>query len=138
MNDRNFLRNNFTYSRPRWDLHLQYLLTELSPSWEAGNFTAIQEIPSNFKELEGSSPCSQEPSSTGPYPKPVRSSPYHPILSQIFGYRNFYISVRTLDFRGEYNTVEGRESYDTSRPTWHRNTWYHYTSCLRQPNQANS
>jgi hypothetical protein len=39
-----------------------------------GNF------PSNFKEPEGSSPCSQEPS-TGPYPEPVRSSPYHPILS---------------------------------------------------------
>jgi hypothetical protein len=33
----------------------------------------------DFKEPEGSSPCSQEPS-TGPYPQPVRSSPYHPIL----------------------------------------------------------
>jgi hypothetical protein len=28
---------------------------------------------------EGSSPCSQEPS-TGPYPEPDQSSPYHPIL----------------------------------------------------------
>jgi hypothetical protein len=37
-------------------------------------------IPSNFKEPEVSSPCSQEPS-TGPCPEPVRSSPYHPILS---------------------------------------------------------
>jgi hypothetical protein len=55
------------------------LLTELSPSWEAANCGAILEIPSNFKEPEGSSPCSQEPS-TGPYPEPVRSSPYHPIL----------------------------------------------------------
>jgi hypothetical protein len=26
-----------------------YLLTELSPSWEAANCAAIQEIPSNFK-----------------------------------------------------------------------------------------
>jgi hypothetical protein len=37
----------------------QYLLTELSPSWEAANCAAIQEIPINFKEAEGSSPCSQ-------------------------------------------------------------------------------
>jgi hypothetical protein len=38
-----------------------YLLTELSPSWDAANCAAIQEIPSNFKEPEGSSLCSQEP-----------------------------------------------------------------------------
>jgi hypothetical protein len=47
-----------------------YLLTELSPSLEAANCAVIQEIPSNFKEPEGSSLCSQEPS-TGPYPEPV-------------------------------------------------------------------
>jgi hypothetical protein len=57
---------------------LAYLFTELSPSREAANCAAIQEIPSNFKEPECSSPCSQEPS-TSPYPEPVRSSPYHPI-----------------------------------------------------------
>jgi hypothetical protein len=34
----------------------------------------------DFMELEGSLPCSQEPS-TDPYPEPDRSSPYHPILS---------------------------------------------------------
>jgi hypothetical protein len=34
----------------------------------------------HFMEPEGSSPCSQNPS-TGPYPEPNRSSPYHPILS---------------------------------------------------------
>jgi hypothetical protein len=53
---------------------------ELSPSWEAANCVAIQEIPCNFKEPKGSSPCSQEPS-TGPYPEPVWSSLHHPILS---------------------------------------------------------
>jgi hypothetical protein len=59
---------------------LTYLRTELSPSWEAANCAAIQKIPNNFKEPEDSSLCSQEPS-TGPYPKPVRSSPSLPILS---------------------------------------------------------
>jgi hypothetical protein len=34
-----------------------YLLTELSPSWEAANCAAIQEFPCNFKEPEGSSSC---------------------------------------------------------------------------------
>jgi hypothetical protein len=33
-------------------------------------------------EPEGSLPSSQEPS-TGPYPEPDQSSPYHPILSNI-------------------------------------------------------
>jgi hypothetical protein len=61
-------------------LILTYLRTEMSPSWEAANCAAIQEIPSNFKEPKGSLPCSQEPS-TGPYPEPVGSSPHHPILS---------------------------------------------------------
>jgi hypothetical protein len=57
-----------------------YLLTELSPSWEAANCAVTQEIPSIFMEPEVSSPCSQEPY-TGPYPEPVRSSPHLPILS---------------------------------------------------------
>jgi hypothetical protein len=35
---------------------------ELSPSWEAANCAAIQQIPSNFKEPESLSPCSKEPS----------------------------------------------------------------------------
>jgi hypothetical protein len=38
-----------------------YLLTELSPSWEAANCAATQELPSIFKESEGSSPCSLVP-----------------------------------------------------------------------------
>jgi hypothetical protein len=56
-------------------IFVAYLLTELSPSWEAANCAAIQKIPSNFKEPEGSSPCSQEPSA-GPSPEPLRSSPH--------------------------------------------------------------
>jgi hypothetical protein len=70
-----------SYYKQKLDTYLlTYLLTELSPSWEAANCGAIQDIPNNFKEPEGLSPCSQEPS-TGPYPEPVRSDPYHPILS---------------------------------------------------------
>jgi hypothetical protein len=52
--------------------------------WDVSSFyrkkKERKKIPRNFKEPEGSSPCSQEPS-TGPYPEPVRSSPYHLILS---------------------------------------------------------
>jgi hypothetical protein len=43
-----------------------YLFRELSPFLEAANCAVIQKIPRNFKEPEGSSPCSQEPS-TVPY-----------------------------------------------------------------------
>jgi hypothetical protein len=54
----------------RYGSMYSYLLTELSPSWEAANCAAIQKIPSNFKEPEGSSRCLQEPS-TGPCPGSV-------------------------------------------------------------------
>jgi hypothetical protein len=49
----------------------------------------------DFKEPECSSPCSQEPS-TGPYPEPDRSSPYHfhPIsLRSILIYPPTYVLV---------------------------------------------
>jgi hypothetical protein len=36
----------------------------------------------HFMKPEGSLPCSQE-SSTGPYPEPDQSNPYHPILCKI-------------------------------------------------------
>jgi hypothetical protein len=68
-------------------------LTELSPSWEAANCAAIQEILNNFMKPGGSLPCSQEPS-TGPYPEPGRSSPYHRILSLVL--RSILISSTHL------------------------------------------
>jgi hypothetical protein len=47
--------------------------------WQSCNYSRTSQ---HFKEPEGSIPRSQEPS-TGPYPEPVRSSPYRPILSKI-------------------------------------------------------
>jgi hypothetical protein len=51
----------------------------MNPYWQAANFVATQEFPQYFMEPVGSLPCSQEPS-TGLYPKPNQSSPYHPTL----------------------------------------------------------
>jgi hypothetical protein len=70
-------------------LHMgNYWLKYLKPtSWS----WALLEMPpgcsysrifQQFMEPEGSLPCSQEPS-TGPYPEPDQSSPYHHILSTI-------------------------------------------------------
>jgi hypothetical protein len=62
-----------------------YLLTYVR-SWALPEKLLIvqpfRNFPASFKEPEGSSPCSQEPS-TGPYPEPVQSSPYHPIPSYL-------------------------------------------------------
>jgi hypothetical protein len=44
----------------------------------------------HFKESEGSSLCSQEPSN-GPYPEPDRSSPYHTIPSHPISLRSILI-----------------------------------------------
>jgi len=52
---------------------------EQSPSWEANSHLAGQEIPSLFIKVKGSLLCSQQPD-TGPYPKPVKSTPHPPIL----------------------------------------------------------
>jgi hypothetical protein len=51
---------------------------ELSPSCEAASYAATEELHQYFMEPEGSLPCSQEPS-TGPYPEPDQSNPYHPL-----------------------------------------------------------
>jgi hypothetical protein len=56
-----------TYVR-RWDLPEKLPIVQ-----------PFRKLPAILKEPEGSSPCSQD-HTTSPYPEPVRSSPYHPIL----------------------------------------------------------
>jgi hypothetical protein len=56
-----FLIGMFWKRKEFHHLRLTYLLTELSPSWEAAICASIQEIPSNCKEPKSSSPSSQEP-----------------------------------------------------------------------------
>jgi hypothetical protein len=62
---------------------------DLSPSREAASCAATEELPSILFNPQDSLPCSQEPS-TGPYPEPDQSSPYHPILSL----QNLFLCVR--------------------------------------------
>ena len=58
--------------------HITYSMKQ-SPSWESNMFSANQEIPRIFMELEGSLPHSQVPANY-PYSGPARSSPYPHIL----------------------------------------------------------
>jgi hypothetical protein len=52
-----------TCKRGNEDISNTYLLMyEAEPFLRSAHCAAIQKIPSNFKEPEGSSPCSQEPS----------------------------------------------------------------------------
>jgi hypothetical protein len=68
-----------------WENNLSGLVEKCVLSYGAEPFLGSCQLCSysrtsqHFMYLDGSSPCSQEPS-TGPYPKPDRSSPYHPIL----------------------------------------------------------
>jgi hypothetical protein len=60
---------------------LTYLLTYgAEPFLRSCQLCSHSGTSQHFKEPEGSSSCSQEPS-VGHYPKPDRSSAYHPILS---------------------------------------------------------
>jgi hypothetical protein len=59
---------------------------ELSSSWEAASYVANKELPNILRN-----PKVREPS-TGPYPDPDQSSPYHPILSLM----NISLNIRSI------------------------------------------
>jgi hypothetical protein len=62
-------------------LYLLYLLTYGAELFlRSRQLCSHSRTPQHFMESEGSSPCSQEPS-TGPYPEADRPSLHHPILS---------------------------------------------------------
>jgi hypothetical protein len=55
---------------------------EIKPFVRSHQLYSYSKISQHFMEPESSLPCSEEPS-TGPYPEPDKSNPYHPILSKI-------------------------------------------------------
>jgi hypothetical protein len=67
-----------------WEvLHHHILTYGAEPFLRSCQLCSYSRTSKHFRELEGSLSCSQEPS-IGPYPKPDRSSPHHPIpLSSI-------------------------------------------------------
>jgi hypothetical protein len=60
---------------------------ELSPSLEADSCLVPKKFP-NFLWSPKVYKCSQEPS-TGPFPQPDESSPYHPMLHRDIGFSDF-------------------------------------------------
>jgi hypothetical protein len=70
-------------STPKPEGIFTYVLTyEAEPFLRSCQLCSYSRTSQHFMELQGSLPCSQEPS-TGPYPERDRSGPYHPILSKI-------------------------------------------------------
>jgi hypothetical protein len=61
-----------------WRITMDTYCMDQSPSWEANQFAANQEIHRNFMEPEGSLQYSQVPA-TCPYPEPTPSSPHNPL-----------------------------------------------------------
>jgi hypothetical protein len=73
----------FEVPKPTLKDKVTYLLTYgAEPFLKSFQLCSHSGTSQNFKEPEGSSPCSQE-SSTGPYPEPDRSIPYHTIPSSL-------------------------------------------------------
>jgi hypothetical protein len=62
------------------------------PSVRSCQLCSYSRTSQQFMELEGSLPCSQEPS-TGPYPEPDQSNPYHPILSLLIFFTHLRIGL---------------------------------------------
>jgi hypothetical protein len=61
-----------------WTIFLTYLLTHgAEPFSRSRQLCRHSRISQNFMKRESSIPCSQE-HSTGPYPEPYQSNPYHP------------------------------------------------------------
>jgi hypothetical protein len=74
-------------------LHALHANTGITNFMELSQSRSYSRISQRFMIPEGSLPCSQEPS-TGPYPKPDRSSPSHPFyLSKIHFNPPTYILV---------------------------------------------
>jgi hypothetical protein len=71
------LQNNFLSIKP---LQLYLLTYGIGPFLRSCKLCSHSGTSQHFMQPEDSTSCSQEPS-TGPYPDPDRSSPYHPILS---------------------------------------------------------
>jgi hypothetical protein len=85
------LPRNYVYFRVFWvpqgnssfnTYLLTYLLTYGAlPFLRSCQLCSQSGTSQHFKEPEGSSHCSQDSASIGPYPDPDRSSLYHPVLS---------------------------------------------------------
>jgi hypothetical protein len=73
-------RPHYLTTRNKWLLYITHTLTHgAEPFLGSFQLCSYSRTSQHFIEPGGSLPCSQEPS-TGLYPEPDQSSPYHPIL----------------------------------------------------------
>jgi hypothetical protein len=105
---------------------------ELSHFWEAASYAATQEFPQYCMEPEGSLPCSQEPS-TGPYPEPDQSSPYHRHFHErtCLRYRTFHVPNLIFVFLSLGRL--SKESIHVRRHLWHFVTKLFFTARSSNP-----